>query len=156
MEELFESGTVFIAREPAEVYDLISDVTRMGEWSPVCKACWWDEGDGPRAGAGFTGHNETPERTWETHSVVEVADPGREFAFVVGDGISRWGYTFEPADGGTTVTESWRLLPNAHPFFAKRYGDDEAPAQIEKRHQAAIDGIAQTLAAVKAAAERAS
>ena len=24
---------------------MVSDVTRMGEWSPVCKACWWDEGD---------------------------------------------------------------------------------------------------------------
>ena len=30
---------------------MIADVTRMGGWSPMCKACWWNEGDGPRVGA---------------------------------------------------------------------------------------------------------
>ncbi len=154
MDELRESGSIVIHRSPDEVYDLVSDVTRMGEWSPVCKACWWDEGAGPRAGAGFTGRNETPERTWETHSVVEVADRGREFAFVVGSSaVARWGYTFEPVADGTRVTESWRFLPGGYQFFATRYGDDAA-AQIEQRHRTAIDGIAATLAAIKAAAER--
>lgn len=153
MDELHESGSIVIHRSADEIYDLVSDVTRMGEWSPVCKACWWDEGDGPRAGAGFTGRNETPERVWKTHSVVEVADRGREFAFVVGSGVARWGYTFEPAAVGTTVTESWRFLPTGYEFFAKRYGDDAA-AQIEQRHRSAIDGIAATLAAIKEAAER--
>ena len=32
----------------------------MGEWSPICRACWWDEGGGPQVGAWFTGRNETP------------------------------------------------------------------------------------------------
>lgn len=153
MDELHESGSIVIHRSPDEIYDMVSDVGRMGEWSPVCKACWWDEGDGPRAGAGFTGRNETSERTWETHSVVEVADPGREFAFVVGSGVARWGYTFEPAEGGTLVTESWRFLPGGYDFFARRYGDGAAE-QIEQRHRSAIDGIAVTLAAIKATAER--
>lgn len=153
MDELHESGSVVINRPADEIYDLVSDITRMGEWSPVCKACWWDDGQGPRAGAGFTGRNETPERTWETHSVVEIADPGREFAFVVGSGVARWGYTFEPVDGGTRVTESWRFLPGGYEYFTMRYGD-EAPAQIAQRHRSAIDGIAATLAAIKAAAEQ--
>ena len=31
------------------VYDLVSDITRTGEWSPVCVSCWWDdERHGPR------------------------------------------------------------------------------------------------------------
>lgn len=34
------TDSIVVARDPAELYDLISDVTRMGEWSPVCKACW--------------------------------------------------------------------------------------------------------------------
>jgi hypothetical protein len=153
MEELRESGSIVIHRPADEVYDLVSDVTRMGEWSPVCKACWWDEGDGPRAGAGFRGRNETPVRTWETHSVVEVADRGREFAFVVGSGVARWGYTFEATPDGTLVTESWRFLPAGYEFFAQRYGDDAA-AQIQQRRRSAIDGIPVTLAAIKATAER--
>ena len=48
----------------------------MGEWSPICRACWWDEGAGPEAGAWFTGRNETPERTWETRCQVVAADAG--------------------------------------------------------------------------------
>jgi Polyketide cyclase / dehydrase and lipid transport len=47
--------SVLIARPAGELYDLISDVTRMGEWSPVCRACWWDDGAGPRVGAMVSG-----------------------------------------------------------------------------------------------------
>jgi hypothetical protein len=94
------------------LYDMISDVSRMGEWSPVCTACWWDDGDGPRPGAWFTGRNELPQRIWETRSQVVAADRGREFAFVVGGSWVRWGYTFAPADGGTQLTESWEFLPD--------------------------------------------
>ena len=80
---------------------MVSDVTRMGEWSPVCKACWWDDGSGPQVGSWFTGRNELPERTWERALEVAVADRGGEFAFVVGGKFARWGYTFAPVDGGT-------------------------------------------------------
>ena len=102
---------VVVARSPEALYDMVSDVTRMGEWSPVCKACWWDEGRGPRAGAWFTGRNELAERTWETRSQVVAADRGREFAFEVNSGWVRWGYTFTAVDSGTQVTESWEFLP---------------------------------------------
>lgn len=161
MTQLEHSDSIVIARQPTDVYGMVSDITRMGEWSPVCKACWWDADSGPLSGSapqpgdGFTGRNETPERTWETHSVVETADAGREFTFNV-SGWTRWGYTFEPADGGTKVTESWRLLPAGEAGFAERYGDPaETEAQIDKRYQAAREGIPATLAAIKVAAERA-
>ena len=74
------AASIFIARSPEELYDLVSDVTRMGAWSPVCKECWWDEGAGPEVGSWFTGRNVLPERTWETRSEVVVADRGTEFA----------------------------------------------------------------------------
>lgn len=110
---------VTVARNPAVLYDLISDVTRMGEWSPVCTACEWVEGSSPSVGAVFVGHNETPERSWDMRCRVFVADPGREFAFATigtpgGDdteenGMTRWGYTFTAVGGGTDVEESWEL-----------------------------------------------
>jgi hypothetical protein len=130
----------------------VSDVTRTGEWSPVCRECWWDEGDGPRVGASFTGRNETPERTWETRSQVVAAEPGREFAWEVNGGFARWGFTFEPADGGTRLTESWHFLPFGIAGFRERYGD-EADAQIAQRSEQALRGIPETLAAIKKAAE---
>ena len=36
-----ESVTVQASAEV--LYDLVSDITRTGEWSPVCTSCWWDE-----------------------------------------------------------------------------------------------------------------
>jgi hypothetical protein len=146
------SDSVYVAREPDAVYAMVSDVTRMGEWSPVCRACWWDDPDtGPVAGARFTGRNETPERVWETRSQVTVAD-GRAFAWEVNGGWVRWGFTVAPEDGGTRLTESWRFLPAGIAGFRERFGDD-AEAQIAQRTQAAHSGIPETLAAIKRTAE---
>ncbi len=152
MTSLRRRDSIIVARPPEYVYDMVSDVTRMGEWSPVCKACWWDGGDGPRAGAWFTGRNELPERVWETRSQVVAAERGREFAFVVGDSWVRWGYTFTPVDGGTEVTESWEFLPDGIARFHARFGD-AAEAQIAERAEAARTGIPRTLAAIKKTAE---
>jgi hypothetical protein len=150
--DLKMSESISVAMAPDDLYALVSDVTNMGDWSPICKACWWDEGDGPRVGAHFTGRNETSERTWETRSRVVAADPGREFAWVVNDGWVRWGYTFEPENGGTRLTESWEFLPPGIAGFRERYGDD-ADAHVENRRVAAKSGIPATLAAIKKAAE---
>jgi len=149
---LKHSESVVIARSPEDLYDLISDVTRMGKWSPVCKACWWDEGVGPKVGAWFTGRNELPERTWETRSEVVSADRGHEFAFIVNGSWTRWGYVFAPVGGGTELTESWELLPGGVAMFEERFGAD-AQAQIANRLELAQKGIPATLAAIKNDAE---
>jgi Polyketide cyclase / dehydrase and lipid transport len=154
MSSLQYSESIVVARSPEVLYDMVSDVTRMGEWSPVCRACWWDDGDGPRAGAWFTGRNELPERTWETRSQVVASDRGREFAFEINSGWVRWGYMFTAVDSGTQVTESWEFLPAGIAGFHDRYGDG-AEAQIANRTEAAHQGIPATLAAIKKAAEAA-
>jgi hypothetical protein len=152
MTALKHSESIVIARSPEELYDLVSDITRMGAWSPVCKACWWDEGAGAEVGAWFTGRNELPERTWETRSEIVMADRGREFAFIVNGSWTRWGYVFTPVDGGTALTESWELLPGGITMFEERFGAD-AEAQIANRLELAQKGIPATLAAIKRDAE---
>jgi len=138
---------------PADrLYELVSDVTRMGEWSPQCRGCWWDEGGGPAVGEYFTGRNDDGRRTWETRSRVVVAEPGHEFAWVVNDGWVRWGFTIEPVDGGTRLTESWAFQPEGIEGFHGRFGE-HAEEQIEIRTQAAREGIPVTLAAIKRTAE---
>lgn len=135
------------------LYSLVSDVTRTGEWSPVCKACWWDdETSAGHVGAWFTGRNELPHRTWETRSQVVAADHGREFAWVVGGKYVRWGFTLTPAGTGTVLTESWEFLPEGIAMFREKYGAD-ADAQIADRTQQALDGIPKTLEAIKRIAE---
>jgi hypothetical protein len=146
------SESIVIARSPEDLYALVCDVTRMGEWSPVCKACWWDDGAGPQVGAWFSGRNEQPDRTWKTRSQVVAAEPGREFAFMVGGDRVRWGYTLTPVDGGTRLTESWEFLPAGIALFHELYGA-QAEAQIARRTQDAHSGIPATLAAIKQAAE---
>ena len=148
MDTLTHSESIVIGCSAQTLYDMVADVTRIGEWSPVCRTCWWDEGGGPRVGAWFTGRNELPERTWETRSQVVVADPGREFAFVVGGTYVRWGYTFTPLAEGTELTESWQFLPGGIAMFEEKFGDD-ARVQIADRTQQALDGIPKTLRAIK-------
>ena len=147
--------SIVIARSPEDLYGMVSDVTRMGEWSPVCRKCWWDDGDRPRVGAWFTGHNEAPDRDpWDTRSQVVAASRGEEFAFTVGGSWARWGYTFTPVAEGTRVTESWEVLPAGVRRFEERFGAD-ARRQLANRFEAARTGIPATLAALKRAAESA-
>lgn len=150
--DLKMSESIFVAVTPDELYALVSDVTRTGEWSPVCRACWWDEGGGPQVGAWFTGRNETPERTWESRSQVVAASPGREFAWQVNNGWVHWGYSIEPENEGSRLTESWEFMPKGIAGFHERYGA-QAEVEIEKRRAAAESGIPATLAAIKKAAE---
>jgi len=148
-----ESVTVEASAET--LYDMVSNITRTGEWSPVCTSCRWDDGvEAGQVGVWFTGHNELPNRTWETRSVVVAAERGREFAWVVGGSFVRWGFALAPAETGkgTTLTESWEFLPGGIAMFEEKFGD-AAHAQITDRTEQALDGIPKTLAAIKRIAE---
>lgn len=147
------SESITIEAPAQTVYDIVSDITRTGEWSPVCTSCWWDDDViAGVVGAWFTGRNELPDRTWETRSQVVSAEPGREFAWVVGGKFVRWGYTFTEVDAGTALTESWEFLPEGIAMFGEKYGD-QASAQIADRTQQALSGIPKTLSAIKRIAE---
>ena len=145
--------SVIVEASAETLYDLVSDITRTGEWSPVCTSCWWDdEATAGRVGAWFTGRNELPHRTWETRSRWWPAEHGREFAWVVGGSLVRWGFVLTPAPKGTTLIESWEFLPAGIAMFEEKFGDD-AVAQITDRTQQALEGIPKTLAAIKRIAE---
>ena len=121
----------------------------MGEWSPVCRSCWWDEGAAAAVGAWFTGRNTTAERTWEARCEVVAADPGVAFAWVVGgvaNGTVFWSYTFDPVEGGTEVAEHWQVR-RVHPLMGET---DEALRAMKDR---TVAGIAETLANLKRVAE---
>ena len=151
-ESLTFADSIHISTDPMTVYRTVADVTRAGEWSPICRECWWDEGDGPRVGAWFTGRNVTPDREWQTRSRVVVADEGRAFGWSVGPGRVIWTYNVQDADGGTLLTESWEFLPEGQEFFAEKYGA-RASEEIAARTASAQTGIPETLAAIKQVVE---
>ncbi|MFI2350718.1 SRPBCC family protein [Streptomyces sp. NPDC019443] len=98
---------------PARVYDLVSDVSAIGRWSPNATDVTFDQGAGPWVGAWSSGRNRKDGREWTTRSQVVRADPGGAFTFVVGgaeDGIVQWSWTFHPQGRGTVVEQSWQLL----------------------------------------------
>ncbi len=107
------SAQIHIEATPEQVYSMVADVTRMGEWSPECYRCeWLDGADGPSAGARFRGYSKSNWLRWSRLVEVRVAEPGKEFAFTtltdfVNKDSTDWRYTFEPSDGGTLVTESY-------------------------------------------------
>jgi len=92
------------------VYDIVSDVTAMGDYSPEnTGASWLGGATDAVVGARFEGANALGSLHWSTKPTVTAADRGRRFEFVVpGRSGATWTYTFDPVAGGTKVTESMR------------------------------------------------
>ena len=109
------AGQVSVTREiqaPAQrVWALVSDVTRMGEWSPESTGASWLPGvKGPQRGARFLGKNRNGWRRWWTVGTIVDSEPGRLFGFRVTAPvfqIADWGYDVEATSAGCRVTESW-------------------------------------------------
>jgi hypothetical protein len=147
---------------PAErIWDMVADVTRMGEWSPECFRCRWvGSKKGPEVGARFVGFNRAGWRVWATPNVVVEAERGRIFAWRTLANGNIWSYRMEPAggaegtgdDGSTVVTES-RQLPAKRPWYAKLLLDIffRGTARHDERMR---EGIRKTLERLKSVAER--
>src|SRR4030081_3445576 len=95
--------TVHIDAPPEKVWDLVSDVTQIGRFSPETFEAEWIEGaTGPAVGARFRGHvrrNEKGPVYW-TKCTVVASEPSREFAFDVGVGdkvVNTWRYQLQPS-----------------------------------------------------------
>lgn len=109
-----------IAAPPERVWALVSDMTRMGEWSPEATGGTWLGGaTGPAPGVRFRGTNRDGWKRWSTTCTVTDCVPGERFAFAVTAGpakVATWAYDIEPTDAGCRVTESW--TDDRSSFFA--------------------------------------
>ena len=140
---------------PAEqLWAMVSDVTRMGEWSPENEGAVWLRGaTGPAPGAKFRGANRNGKKKWKTVATVVEADPGRVFAFDVtaaGLKVAEWRYTFEPSGSGCRVTETWT---DQRGRVATTLGKPVSGVADRATHNRAT--MQQTLERLKAAAEAA-
>jgi len=138
------------------LYGLVSDLPRIGEWSPECESVEW-EGDVtvPVKDTTFVGHNAVgPGRRirYSRHGRVLVADRGREFTFITDEGgreSTVWRYRFEPrGDGRTRMTESYEV--RWIPVWARIL---DVPTN---RHKGLLTGMRTTLQRLKEAVEPAS
>jgi uncharacterized protein YndB with AHSA1/START domain len=110
--------SIHVEAPPGRVWSLVSDVTRIGEFSPETFEARWTRGStGPEVGASFKGHvrrNGVGPTYWAGCQVTACV-PHELFEFAVGtDGVTfnNWGYRLEPSGTGTTVTEYFRIQPS--------------------------------------------
>ena len=106
--------SVDVKASPEVVWGLVSDLARMGEWSPECTGVRWVGAapgrDGPSVGSVFKGKNRIGIRRWSTKGTIVAAEPNRRIAWdisALGLPAARWSYTIGSSDGGCRVTESW-------------------------------------------------
>ncbi|MGQ0630864.1 MAG: SRPBCC family protein [Sporichthyaceae bacterium] len=150
-----DSVTVQIDAEPRRVWDLVSDVTRIGEFSPeTLEGRWIDGATGPAVGAKFQGHvkrNGRGPMYWTTCTVT-AAEPEKLFEFTVGvpgmSAVNTWGYRLVPTAAGTEVTEYFRLTPS---LFIRVYWTFAGPLRSKTNQR----GMRETLERIKAVAEAA-
>lgn len=109
--------TVHMKAPVEDVWALVSDVTRIGEFSPeTFEAVWTHGATGPAVGARFKGHvkrNGVGPVYWTPCTVTNSVE-NEVFEFGVGldeHPINTWGYRMQPENGGTRVTEYFRLSP---------------------------------------------
>ena len=136
---------VYVAAAPDVVYRVVSDVTRMGEWSPETTKCeWLDGATGPAVGARFKGSNKRGPARWSTKPTVVAAEPGREFAFDVDTDV-RWTYRCEADGDGTKLTESFEMLRDLRWYyaFAERWlmGIKDRRADLERGMTVTLERI---------------
>jgi len=139
-----------IAAPAEKVWSLVTDLPRMGEWSPENSGGKWVKGaTGPALGAVFQGTNKNGIRRWSTTVTVVACEPNTVFEFAVTTGpltVASWRYELEDTDAGCRVTESWVDQRKRWFAIAARVAGDHSAAHAEQE-------MAATLANVAAAAE---
>ena len=146
-------ASIRIAAPSEQLWAMVADVTRMGEWSPEnVGGRWLGDATGPAVGARFRGSNRRGWRRWSTTCTVVAAEPMRAFAFdveVAGIPASRWIYEFRPDGDATVVTETW--TDRRPRWFARLAGVTMGIRDIRAHNRANIE---ETLANLATAAER--
>ena len=153
-----------VTARPELVWDLVADVTRVGEWSAECiGAAWLGDPGRPEPGARFTGRNRIANGfEYEVTCVVTKAERPRAFAWVVLDDSgdparpsSSWRYPIDPLPaGGSRVRQYFTHGPGfSYLRAAAANAPDNAAEIIAARRDGLRASMSATLRAMKAAAE---
>jgi len=141
-----------IGAPPDKVWAMVSDLTRMHEWSPESDGTTWLNGASSAVpGAAFKGTNRAGKKKWATKGTVIEVDPGNRLSFRVtafGMKVALWTYRIEATTDGCTVTETWDDERGA---FIKVTGKAATGVGDRMTHNRA--GMETTLRNLKAAAE---
>lgn len=96
-------ASIDIAASPQDVWAIVSDLKRMGEWSPQCRRM--RVSGEVREGTTTFNLNRKGLLVWPTTSKVIRFEPNKAIAFRINENRSIWSYTLEATDTGTRVVE---------------------------------------------------
>jgi uncharacterized protein YndB with AHSA1/START domain len=112
---------------PDTVWAIVSDVTRVGEWSHECNGAEWVDGaTTARPGARFRGRNRVGRAKWARVSEIVIADPPREISWRtvptrLYPDSTVWTITVEPAEGGgSTIVQRFQVV-KINPFAERLF-----------------------------------
>lgn len=136
------------------VWSLVSDLPRMGEFSPEnIGGVWVDGATGAAVGAAFRGTNRNGRRQWTTKVTIVECEPVRRLTFDVrtsfGVHVSRWSYEIAPTSAGCRLTEHWYRVGA---WLVRRFLGPRVTGRADRPGYNVLS-IEHTLAAVKATAE---
>ena len=110
------SVEVTVAASPAQVWAVLADPTRTGEWSHEARVVRWQDGAVEAAvGARFAGTSRAGRWSWTRVCEIVTADPHRELAWRTVPSAryrdsTEWRFRLTPVDGGTRIEQSFRML----------------------------------------------
>jgi uncharacterized protein YndB with AHSA1/START domain len=98
------TASVEISAEPDRVWSVVSDVTRMPEWSPELRRLYPIGGRRPRVGMNLLGINRRGLAVWPTTSTVTRLEAPHTVAWRTRESGATWTYELEPTGSGTRLT----------------------------------------------------
>jgi uncharacterized protein YndB with AHSA1/START domain len=142
-----------IAASNQTVWELISDVRRMPEWSPDVASTRLRHGfDSVDLGAQFTNLNRIGEMEWTTHGEITRYDPPNAIAYRIAENWVIWSMTLDATPAGTRLTQR-REAPDGISDYSLDLTDRYLGGQ-QAFTQQLRDGMRETLDRIKAVAER--
>lgn len=143
--------SIRIAATPAHVWELVSDVRRMPEWSPQVTSTRLRDGHELGAGAEFTNLNRHGELAWTTHGRIQRFEPERELSFRIEENWAVWSFHLEPDGDGTVLTERRTTPEDISPLSLEL--TEGFLGGVESFNGVLDEGIRATLEAIRTTAE---
>jgi hypothetical protein len=137
---------------PDQVWNVVGDVTRIGEWSHECRSArWLDENTQAVVGARFRGRNRAGLVGWGRSCIVTEASAPSRLVYrtrgsIFGD-ATEWTIAIDAVGAGSRITMSYRVL--TFPRWFEMLVVVTLPAHRDRRDALQADLV--RLAAVAAA-----
>ena len=144
-----------VAVPPERVWALLTDFSRMPDWSPELVRMVPLKRGGLRVGQWYLGINRRGPVVWPSRNVVALVEPGRRVAWDTTSSGARWVWELEPGDpgGATTRVVHRRPVPRRITRMSKVFAPVALGGSVGHADELEA-GMAQTVARLREAAER--